>query len=240
LDEENMEKMRIAVLEDSAADAAMIMACLVGAGHDAYLFEDGRRLVNELGHESFDLLLLDWNVPNMDGNQVLKWVRAQPQTQHLPVLFGTAEDNELNVVVALTNGADDYLVKPLRCSEMLARIEASVRRAYSVNIEKEQVTCGDWRLDRRMRTMHYKQEAIDLTQKEFDLIFFLFANKGRLLSRGHLLERVWGLLNDVPTRTLDTHISRVRSKCNLFPENGVRLSSVYGYGYRLELTNNGE
>ena len=234
-----MEKMRIAVLEDSAADAESVMACLSNAGHDAYLFEDGRRLVNELAHESFDLLVLDWSVPGMDGNQVLKWVRAQAQTQHLPVLFATAHDNELNVVVALTNGADDYLVKPLRCAELLARIESCARRAYAANAAKEQLVCGDWHLDRRVRTVHYKSVHIELTQKEFDLVFFLFANSGRLLSRGHLLERVWGLMNEIPTRTLDTHISRIRSKCVLFPENGVRLSSVYGYGYRLELTNGG-
>jgi DNA-binding response OmpR family regulator len=229
--------MRIAVLEDSPADAALISACLTQAEHDVYLFEDGRRLVSELAHESFDMLLLDWVIPGMDGNEVLKWVRAQPHTERLPVLFLTSQSDELNLVVALTNGADDYLIKPFRTAELLARIEACTRRMYAANANKEQITYGAWQLHRVQRKISYQEIDIELTQKEFDLVYFLFANSGRLLSRGHLLERVWGLVSDIPTRTLDTHISRIRTKCLLFPENGVRLSSVYGYGYRLELLN---
>jgi len=201
------------------------------------LFTNGNELTAELRHESFDLLLLDWNTPGMDGNQVLQWVRGQQHLQSLPVLFVTAEDNEANVVAALTNGADDYLIKPARCGELLARIGVAVRRSnFAAQVEQPTLNYADWHFETHDKRVSFQSQEILLSTKEFDLAYFLFANMGRLLSRGHLLECVWGMSVNVPTRTVDTHISKVRTQCRLFPENGLRLVSVYGYGYRLEAT----
>lgn len=229
--------MRVALLEDSRVDAEILTHCLSQAGHSVHLFGNGNELTAELRHESFDLLLLDWNTPGMDGNQVLLWVKAQQNLNSLPVLFVTAEDHESNVVTALTNGADDYLVKPVRCGELLARIEVAVRRTNLAAQSVQRVlTYGDWHFEPHDKRASFQQQEIMLSTKEFDLAYFLFANMGRLLSRGHLLECVWGISVNIPTRTIDTHISKVRTQCRLFPENGLRLVSVYGYGYRLEPT----
>lgn len=227
--------MRIALLEDNPADAEQIRQCLTRAGHQVHTYGNGKEIAAELRHESFDLLLLDWNTPGMNGHQVLQWVREQPALHGLPVIFVTAEDSELNVVQGLNEGADDYLTKPVRCAELMARIAAVLRRLnIATQVARPLLEYGDWTLDPRDKRVHFRHEEVVLTSKEFDLAYFLFSNLGRLLSRGHLLESVWGMAVTVPTRTVDTHISKVRTQCRLFPENGLRLVSVYGYGYRLE------
>ncbi|GAB4123612.1 MAG: response regulator transcription factor [Sideroxydans sp.] len=227
--------MRIALLEDNPTDAEPLRQCLTRAGHQVHVYGNGKEITAELRHESFDLLLLDWNTPGMNGHQVLQWVREQANLRNLPTLFVTAEDSELNVVQALNEGADDYLTKPVRCAELMARINAILRRLnLATQSGRPLLEYGDWTFDPRDKRATFRHEEIVLTNKEFDLAYFLFSNMGRLLSRGHLLEAVWGMAVTVPTRTVDTHISKVRTQCRLFPENGMRLVSVYGYGYRLE------
>lgn len=228
--------MRVALLEDGRIDAEVLMNCLTHAGHTVHLFTNGTDLTTELRHESFDILILDLNTPGMNGLQVLQWVKVQSHLQALPILFVTAEERESNVVEALTHGADDYLVKPIRCAEFLARIQVAVRRTSScAQPTRNALHVEGWDFDPHSKRVHFQNTEILLSAKEFDLAYFLFSNLGRLLSRGHLLECVWGMSVSVPTRTVDTHISKVRTQCHLFPENGVRLVSVYGYGYRLEL-----
>ncbi len=225
--------MRIALLEDTETDAARVKDCLATTGHSCHHYNNGKRLISALMHESFDVLILDWNVPGMDGSEVLQWVRKNLPSPP-PVLFVSARDNEMDTVEALVNGADDYLIKPVRCAELLARINTCVRRVYKAEAATTPFEYGDWTFQPSVRGASFRSEALDLTGKEFELAQFLFRNIGRLLSRGHILESVWGLGKEVPTRTLDTHISRVRLKCKLFPEHGLRLVSIYGYGYRLE------
>jgi DNA-binding response OmpR family regulator len=137
-------------------------------------------------------------------------------------------------VTVLQYGADDYLVKPLRKLELLARIDAVVRRTRPAGGSDEAAEFGEFHVDAARRSITRRGEAIDLTQKDFDLAVFLFRNQGRLLSRNHLFEAVWGKSTEINSRTIDTHVSRLRTRLGLAPENGWRLASVYQHGYRLE------
>ena len=158
-----------------------------------------------------------------------------------PVIFVTSRDAEDDIVTALRDGADDYMVKPIRRMELLSRIEA-VRRRYGLHEDlSETILIPPFRFDLTARQVTRNDIPIEkLTEKEFQLALFMFRNLGRLLSRGHLLEAIWGLHASIPTRTLDTHVSRVRSKLALQPANGFRLTPVYNFGYRLERLEQGE
>ena len=155
------------------------------------------------------------------------------QTDRLPpVVFVTHRDAEEDVVHALQEGADDFLSKPVRRLELLARVNALWRRMQP-GADDSPLDVPPYRIDAAQHRISIHGTPVELTQKEYDLALFLFRNVGRLLSRGHLLESVWGRAA-VDSRTLDTHISRLRVKLELRPESGFRLSPVYGYGYRLE------
>jgi two-component system response regulator RegX3 len=149
------------------------------------------------------------------------------------VLFVTVRDSEQDIVFALENGADDYMVKPARRQELLARVHALLRRAYPREEEK-QLSFPPFEIDVVRGEVRRGGEKIDLTPKEFELTVVLFRNVGRLLSRGHLQESVWGRSGDLVTRTVDTHVSQVRKKLDLRVETGFRVVPIYNYGYRLE------
>jgi two-component system response regulator RegX3 len=228
--------MRIALLEDDPDQIALLRGWLEGAGHALHAYERGRDFLREVARESFDVFLLDWMIPDKSGTEVLAWIRANLK-ERVPVLFVTARDSEEDIVSVLQSGADDYLVKPLRKGELIARIEAVLRRTRTTGAEEEVPEYGEYRIDVTRRTISRAGEEIDLTQKDFDLALFLFRNQGRLLSRGHIFEAVWGQSTDINTRTIDTHVSRLRTRLGLAPENGWRLGAVYQHGYRLERLN---
>ncbi len=225
--------MRIAIVEDDVSQADLVRIWLVGAGHACHTFARGREFMRVMARDSFDLIVLDWELPDVNGDAILAWVRANVR-EPVPVLFTTARDAEADIVQALKAGADDYLVKPLRKQELLARVEALGRRARPKPRTAEHLKLAEFDvdIDRRVVTRHGAE--VDLTQKDFDLAVFLFRNVGNLVSRGHILESVWGRTSDLNTRTVDTHISRLRSKLGLVPENGWKLTAVYQHGYRLE------
>jgi two-component system response regulator RegX3 len=225
--------LRIALLEDNGEQAATVERWLSEGGHVCHSYRRGADLIRDSSHESFDLMILDWEVPDVSGIQVLRWVRQHSETL-TPVLFVTARPLEEDIVKALEEGADDYMVKPVRRTELLARANALWRRTRNTAATAETLEFPPYRIDTSERSVMLDGKAIELTQKEYELALFLFRNLGRLLSRGHIFEAVWGRRAALSTRTTDTHLSRVRSKLQLQPENGYRLSSVYNYGYRLE------
>ena len=225
--------MRIALLEDDKSQADLYKTWLEGAGHLCADFPTGKGFIKHIGRESYDLIILDWGIPDLSGDEVLAWIRAHITTP-VPVMFVTARDEENDIVTALEKGADDYLIKPIRRMELVARVNALERRAKQDFLQKETLEFDPFVIDTRTRGIQRSGKGIDLTLKEFDLAVFLFRHIGQLLSRGHILESIWGRNPDLNTRTVDTHVSRIRNKLELTPESGYRLSSVYFYGYRLE------
>jgi two-component system response regulator RegX3 len=228
--------MRIAILEDDPSQADLVRVWLAGVGHACHIFHRGSEFQRVMTRDSFDLLILDWELAKDDplnGEMVLTWVRANVR-DNVPVLFATARVSEQDIVTALKSGADDYLVKPLRKHELLARVEALGRRARPQPRTTEAIKIGEFEIDLDRRSVLRSRQPVELTQKDFDLAVFLFRNVGNLVSRGHILESVWGRSPDLNTRTVDTHVSRLRAKLGLVPENGWRLTAVYQHGYRLE------
>ncbi|MDF3035622.1 MAG: response regulator transcription factor [Paucimonas sp.] len=225
--------MRIAVLDDDRSQTDLVCQVLSAAGHTCHAFVSGRDLLNQLRRESFDMLVIDWQVPDLSGPEVLKWAREK-LTSNMPVLFMTSRSSEDDIIAGLAAGADDYMIKPLRRGELLARVHALLRRAYPEQAAAEQIQYGQFVFETRTGRLTRDGVAIDVTQKEFDLALLFFRNLGRPLSRAYILEAVWSRDIELPSRTMDTHVSRVRSKLQLRPENGYRLAPVYSYGYRLE------
>ena len=225
--------MRIAILEDQPDQAALLKSYLDASGHDCHVFAAGQALIKVAERESFDLFMLDWEVPDLSGEDVLRWVRAHLTTP-VPVIFVTSRDSETDVVAALSQGADDYMKKPVSRREVQARVQALLRRAYPQQ-DAGTLEIDQFRLDRSNTAASIGGAAVDLTQKEFELAWFLFQNVGRLLSREHIQEAVWGRrMLASSSRSMDTHLSRLRIKLDLRPETGIVLTPVYNFGYRLE------
>jgi DNA-binding response OmpR family regulator len=201
-------------------------------GHDCHGFTDSKSFLRALRRESFDLLVLDWQLPDVSGIEVLRWAREN-LAERVPVLFITNRSAEADVIEGLAAGADDFMIKPIRVGELMARVKALLRRAYHQQSPTE-LSFGRYAFDVAGNQLLVEGEPVSLKQKEFDLALFLFQNMGRLLSRKHLLEAVWGIDGEVSSRSLDTHVSRIRTKLGLNPENGFRLAAIYSVGYRLE------
>ena len=224
--------MRIALLEDEQEQSEHVKAMLAERDHDCEAFPTGGAFISAVLHRNYDLLILDWQIPDMTGIDVLKQIRAQLNWP-IPVIFLTQRDSEQDIVCALDAGADDYLTKPARPAELTARISALARR-MNPDTDTKTFTFGPFEIDTQKRTINLRGELLTLTDKDFDLALFLFQNQGRLLSRDVLLQRVWGVTRDINTRTVDTHMSRLRRRLGLNPENGFRIKTIYQRGYRLE------
>jgi len=224
--------LRIALVDDDLHLAQTVKLWMEQAGFDVMHYNNGRDFTNALRKESFDLYILDWMMPEQDGEQILHWLTEQTE-HHTPVIFATQRDSEEDIARILNQGADDYITKPLRQKELLARIAAVTRRTTGPT-QKEILEYPPYRINLSSHSLHKNDEVVKLTQKEFELVTFMFKNLGRLLSRSHILSSVWGHGSEFTTRTVDTHISRIRKKLELVPENGWRLSAIYHQGYRLE------
>ena len=228
--------MRIALLEDDNDQALLFQEWLKASGHTCEHFASGKQFIRSIKRDSFDAFILDWMVPDMDGFEVLRWVRENFEWR-VPVVFVTAKDKEDDIVRALEEGADDYVVKPAKQRELAARLAAVVRRSASVDEGQSSIAFEPFEIDVANHEVKRDGERVDVTQKEYELIVFLFRNIGKVLSRAHILESVWGRNPDINTRTVDTHVSRIRTKLSLAPEMGWKLSSIYQHGYRLERLN---
>jgi len=223
--------MRVAILEDEPAHAEVLRHALASAGHDCHVFADGKVLLRDLHHNSYDAFVLDWHVPHVSGPEIVRWLRRHVE-HRVPVLFVTSRDDEQDVVEGLESGADDYMAKPIRRDELLARMRALLRRAYP-DQQAAAHEFGCYRFELHRRELHLNGEPVALKPKEYELALFLFRNAGRLLSHDHLLSELWGT-SDIDSRTVTTHMSQLRRKLDLRPHNGYRLVPVYGLGYRLE------
>ena len=223
--------MHIAILEDDADQRALLELWLGSGQHTSRGFGMAAEFIEGAKKERFDLLLIDWMLPDGTGADVLQWVR-QNLGWDIPVLVVTARDDEATVVAALKMGADDYVVKPPKPMELLARLENVARRVKPGGLPV--LRLGSFEVEVARHRLTLDGAAITLTQKEFDLSVYLFQNPGKLLSRDHLLNKIWGLNTEVDTRTVDTHVSRLRKKLLLDGSKGWKLTPIYGYGYRFD------
>jgi two-component system, OmpR family, response regulator RegX3 len=224
--------MKIAFLEDNASFAEGIVLSLTSAGHEVQHFLTGREYLKAVVSDKFDLCLLDWEVPDMSGPEVLASLKLKGNIP--PVIFLTGRDAEEDIVQVMEAGADDYIVKPPSINVLNARINALYRRASPNKSQAESINYGHLTIDFANRKFEVNMQAIKLTEKETELALYFFANLDVLLSRAHLTKVVWGTTPDIDTRTIDVHVSHLRSKLNILPQFGWRLISVYHQGYRLE------
>ena len=226
--------MRIAILEDDPDQAALLSLWLSDAEHAVEAQADAASFLRAIRHDSFDLYLLDWMLPDLSGIEVLEKLRNE-MDDYTPVIIATAKDEEASIVRALECGADDYLVKPIRHRELVARVGAVLRRTGAGKLEQDRLNIAPYTLNVAQNVVSLNDETISLTNREFELATFLFRNAGKVISRSHILEVIWGIENKaVSTRTVDTHMSRLRKKLKLGEENGWVLAAIYQHGYRME------
>lgn len=224
--------MHIGIAEDDPDQQALMRLLMQSAGHSVAIFGSVAESIKALKKERFEMLVVDWMLPDGTGVELLHWARGNLGWE-LPILVLTARDDEDTVVTALQAGADDYVVKPPKPLELAARVAALGRRVRSGGV-LPLLRLGAFEIDIQRQRLLLDGEPVVLTQKEFDLSAYLFQNPGKLLSRDHLLNKIWGIHADVDTRTVDTHISRLRKKLGLNGSRGWKLVPVYGVGYRFE------
>lgn len=230
--------MKIAVLDDDPAQVKAIAATAIRAGLRPVTYSRGNALIAALRRDTFDLLIVDWNLPDRSGLDVIKWVRANLRPAP-PMLLVTSRSDDSDIVTGLNAGADDYLVKPLSPEVLQARLTALLRRAYPEPTTSAAEIHADVLFEPSSYSVTLDGRTTVLTAKEFALALILFRNLHRAMSRAYLVESVWGNEPNPNSRSLDMHISRIRSKLNLRPGNGFRLTPVYSYGYRLERVGSG-
>jgi DNA-binding response OmpR family regulator len=227
--------MIFAVVEDSRSQAEVLKALLKSEGHQVEVFSDGKSCIEAIQSRSFDFFVIDWILPDIGGDEVLRHVREKFGWD-VPVVFCTSRTDEEAASDILRLGADDYIPKPIRYMEFMARIHALLRRRQP---RAASVQFGSIEIDVEGRRIKLAGVDVDLTQREFELAVILLQNVGRVLSRDELLSSVWARDAGVDTRTVDTHASRLRKKLGLAGESGLMLSSVYGQGYRLDTVHQG-
>lgn len=224
--------MRIAIFVYDRHQSELASEALGRAGHLCHTFPDERELLARLRREDCDLLVTE-AAHGLSLAAFLAAIRSGA-ARDIPILLLANRSEEETIVAALDAGIGDYLVKPLRRGELVARVGVLLRRTYPEQHAAEKMAFGQYAFEPRTRQATKSDSPIELTQKEFDLALLFFRNLGRPLSRAYILEAVWPHDADVPSRTMDTHVSRIRNKLALRPENGFRLVPVYSYGYRLE------
>ena len=231
--------MRVAILEDDPDQADLVRLWLRDAGHSVSLSHDAASFLRSVRRDSYDMYVLDWVLPDLSGIEVLTKLRTEME-DYTPVVIATAKDEEQSVVRGLESGADDYLVKPIRRAELVARVAAIFRRIAGGRTDDD-IDAAPYVIDTAKKTITLDGDGVALTNREFELACFLFKNPGKMLSRAHILEAIWGIENAaVSTRTVDTHISRLRRKLKLGEDNGWTLSAIYQHGYRFERVGNRE
>lgn len=224
--------MRIALADDDPELLESLSQAVVDAGHELERFRTGTDLKTSLQRETYDVVLLDWNMPGHTGLAIVEW--AVSKLDHPPAfILITSRTNKSDIVKGLKAGATDYVVKPELSEVVLARIEAAHRRHAPPQADRT-VLFGEYAFDRLLQQARLGERDIALTNKEFALALLFFDNLNRPLSRGYIFSEVWGGALDVESRTLDLHVSRVRSKLELRPQNGFAIQTVFGFGYRMD------
>ena len=223
---------RILIVEDEPSLAEPLAFLLQKEGYETEIAGDGRGALTVFDRAGADLVLLDLMLPGLPGTEVCKELRARSS---VPIIMLTAKDSEVDIVVGLELGADDYVTKPYSSRELLARIRAVLRRRLELEADDDGVVeVGAVRMDVERHSVAVDGREVNMPLKEFELLELLLRNAGRVLTRGQLIDRVWGSDYFGDTKTLDVHIKRIRSKIEQNPSEPDRLVTVRGLGYRFE------
>lgn len=224
---------RILLVEDESSLSEPLSFLLGREGFEVEIAEDGQLALDIFANGNFDIILLDLMIPKVSGNEVCRQIRT---TSNIPIIMLTAKDTEVDKVVGLELGADDYVTKPYSTRELLARIKAVLRRNVKDEVQDDDgvIEIAGIRLDADRHTLHVQGALVATPLKEFELLEYLMSNVGRVLTRGQLIDRVWGTDYYGDTKTLDVHIKRLRSKIEADPAEPVHLVTVRGLGYRFD------
>ncbi len=232
--------MRIGLLEDDLSQIELISLWIQEVGDNLTSYTTGKSFRQAIDSEYFDLLIFDWHLPDTNGIEVLDWLRNE-KNSNTPVIFITSRDSEESVVEALEHGANDYMIKPVSKKITLARIK-SLQRHYNKDqyiadsqpdLKTNTIIIEPYTINQIEKSISMNNTLVKLTNKEFELATYLFSNIGCLITRETLMETIWGTQADLNTRTVDTHISRIRAKLNIKPSVGWQLKSIYQRGYRM-------
>jgi two-component system response regulator RegX3 len=222
---------RVLVVEDEESYSDALSYMLRKEGFAVALAADGQAALDEFERNGADIVLLDLMLPGIPGTEVCRRIR---QVSTVPVIMVTAKDDEVDKVVGLELGADDYVTKPYSPRELVARIRAVLRRGESVELAPATLEAGPVRMDVERHQVTVAGQEVTLPLKEFELLEMLLRNTGRVLTRGQLIDRVWGSDYVGDTKTLDVHVKRLRAKIEPHPHQPVHLVTVRGLGYKLE------
>jgi two-component system response regulator RegX3 len=223
---------RILIVEDEPSLSDPLSFLLQREGYETEIAADGRAALTSFDRAGADLVLLDLMLPGLPGTEVCRELRTR---SNVPIIMLTAKDSEVDIVVGLELGADDYVTKPYSSRELLARIRAVLRRRIDLDVDDDGVVeVGSVRMDVERHSVAVEGREVNMPLKEFELLELLLRNAGRVLTRGQLIDRVWGSDYFGDTKTLDVHIKRIRSKIEQKPSEPERLVTVRGLGYRFE------
>jgi len=225
----------ILVVDDEEPIQELLRFNLEKEGYVVCIATDGEEALKHVASDQPDLIVLDLMLPGMDGLEVCRRLRSNPKFQQIPIIMLTAKGEEIDTVLGLELGADDYMTKPFSPRELLARIKARLRRPNSQEeTESKIIVRGELRVDVTGFRVHVRGEETELTPKEFELLRVLVAHPGRVYSREELLERIWGYEYDGDTRTVDVHVRHLRLKVEKDPSNPDYIETLRGIGYRFK------
>jgi DNA-binding response OmpR family regulator len=229
--------MRVAIVEDDPDSSLMMGRLFLQDGASAEVFHNGRQFLRHASYEKFDVAILDLRLPDMSGIQVLERLKtiALASSQQLPVMVVTGCAEAAVMETAFAHGAADYISKPFKPAELLIRAKALAKRAYPENHSQAPIVIGGAYLNLSTREFRFNDREIRLSDKEFRLAWLLFRRHGQTVSRSLMLRSVWGRADsNTVSRSLDTHIGRLRKKIASLPESGLKIAGVYGIGYRMD------
>ena len=228
-----MKKFHIAVVEDDLAFAAELEEFLGASGYTVSAYDSSQKFLAALRQSECDLLIVDWSIPDLSGIEVLEYIRKfHPD---MPAIMLTARAENIDIVRGLQAGADDYVSKPVDPDVLALRIKSLLRRSKGeVKNVSENVILGRYLLRPSTSTIYLGDEEIVLPKREFDMAMLFFTNPNRLLSRQYLAATLWGKVVDYQSRTIDTHVARLRKNLKLDPTCGISLNALYGFGYTLQ------
>jgi DNA-binding response OmpR family regulator len=227
---------KIAIVEDEAELASLIDYNLTRSGFETHVLSGGERTLEELEQANPDLIVLDVMLPGQDGFELCRRIRRDSRLSRVPVIFLTARSDEVDRVLGLELGGDDYITKPFSPRELVARIKAHLRRLEpSIEEPDTDFSAGPFRVDRGARRIFQEGRELELTSTEYKLLEFFLTHGGHAWPREQLLRRVWGEQHFVTPRTVDVHIRRLREQIEEKPDEPVWLVTVRGFGYRFEV-----